>query len=348
MSTSAHRLPSLSVVIPTYNRPRLLARAVDALSTQHGLGPGRLEVIVVDDGSAERADHVVSSITTPFQLRVLREAHSGVAAARNAGWRSATGEIVVFLDDDVIPGPRWASAHAAAHVTAKDVVVLGPVSANPARGRDAWNAYEDAIRTRKYRALSRSEIPSGIPYGGNFSVRREHLEKAGGFDQMLVGNHDVDLGFRFQRMGLRFHYEPAAAAIHTGGSDLSSWTQMHRRLGRMDVAMYRDRGYAGGLPSLIACFHDRHLLNRMLVRLALTSRGNERRAVDLAMALGVSAHRLGLSRVSRASVSASANALYWSGVRDGMRGNRQFWELVRRTRHYAGRPFELDLLRDRT
>ena len=312
---------------------------VEALARQDTVDHAQLEVIVVDDGSVERAETVLSKLSPPFRLRVLREPHSGVAKARNAGWRVATGEVVLFLDDDVIPGPGLTLAHASAHAANQDAIVLGPVSADPARMRDAWNAYEDAIKARKYRALTRSEIPSGIHYGGNFSVRRSYLDAAGGFDQALVGNHDVDLGFRFQQMGLRFIFEPSASAIHRGGADLSSWQQTHLRLGRMDVAMYRERGYAGGLPSLVACYHDRHPFNRVLVRFALVNRGTERRVVDACTAAGVAAHRFGLTPLSRGFMSASANVLYWAGVRDGLRGNRMLWDLVRKTRHHSGRPY---------
>jgi glycosyltransferase involved in cell wall biosynthesis len=340
MSPPANHPLSLSVVIPTYNRPRLLTQTVEALCLQEGVDHHRIEVVVVDDGSIERADVVLAATSTPFDLRIVREPHSGVATARNAGWKEARGEVVIFLDDDVIPARGLVAAHATVHAAHDDAVTLGNIAADPARRREAWNAYEDAIKARKYQGLTQREIPSGIPYGGNFSVRRRHLEAAGGFDQSLVGNHDVDLGFRFQRMGLRFVYEPLASAVHAGGSDLATWTETPRRLGRMDVAMYRDRGYAGGLPSLVACFHDRHPLNRMLAHFALTTRTNERSVVEMTMAAGVATHALGLNRLSRAWISASANVLYWSGVRDGLRGNRQLWELVRGTRHHPGRPYQ--------
>jgi hypothetical protein len=107
----------------------------------------------------------------------------------------------------------------------------------------------------------------------------------------------------------------------------------------MDVAIYRDRGYAGGLQSLVACYHDRHPLNRFAVRIALSFKSLESAVVDSSGWLGTTAHSLGLHPLARAALSVTANTVYWSGVRDGMRGNAAFWSLVRRTRRHTGRPY---------
>ena len=89
--------PVLSVVIPTRNRAHLVCEAIEsALSQQHG----RVEVIVVDDGST---DDTANILTRSFSSRIylLRMPHRrGVGAARNAGVRLATGDLLAFLDDD--------------------------------------------------------------------------------------------------------------------------------------------------------------------------------------------------------------------------------------------------------
>lgn len=340
-------LPPVSVVIPTRNRARLLLEVFEALGHQKGIDPARLDVVVVDDGSTEAVGPAVASLATPFRVRVLRQPHSGVGKARNAGWAAATGDVILFLDDDVLPAHDLVAGHLRVHATNPRVVVLGAISTDPARGRDAWTAYEDSVRVRKYRALAGREVPSGIHYGGNFSIRRLHLETAGGFDGALFSNQDVDLGVRFRRLGLDFVFEPAATGVHRGRRDLETWKLMHAVRGRLDVAMFRDRGYTGGLLSLVACYHDRHPLNRLAVRTALTSRGMERRMVGAGLSWGLAAHRLGLASISRAAMSATANVIYWAGVRDGLRGGGKFWELVRQTRRYTGRPYELGASRSR-
>src|SRR6266852_4088374 len=91
--------PLISVVIPTRNRAALLARALDSVFAQYGIGEQfDLEVIVVDDGSTDSTATVVGEYA---QVRCLRlSTHRGVSAARNAGIEASRGAFICFLDDD--------------------------------------------------------------------------------------------------------------------------------------------------------------------------------------------------------------------------------------------------------
>ncbi|MCI0423565.1 MAG: glycosyltransferase, partial [Acidobacteria bacterium] len=89
--------PLLSVVIPTWNRDRLVCEAVESALSQR---IGQVEVIVVDDGST---DDTANMLTRNFGSRIylLRlPSRRGVGAARNAGVRLASGELLAFLDSD--------------------------------------------------------------------------------------------------------------------------------------------------------------------------------------------------------------------------------------------------------
>jgi glycosyltransferase involved in cell wall biosynthesis len=87
--------PTISVVIPTYNRAQLLARALRSVLSE--CQPGD-EVIVVDDGSSDDTEAVAGAFGPP--VRYLAGAHRGAGAARNTGIEAATGDLVAFLDDD--------------------------------------------------------------------------------------------------------------------------------------------------------------------------------------------------------------------------------------------------------
>ena len=90
-------IPLLSVVIPTWNRARLVCEAIDSALSQR---IGQVEVIVVDDGSTDDTQNI---LTRNFGSRIhlLRlSTRRGVGAARNAGIRSASGELLAFLDSD--------------------------------------------------------------------------------------------------------------------------------------------------------------------------------------------------------------------------------------------------------
>jgi glycosyltransferase involved in cell wall biosynthesis len=95
---------SISVVIPTRDRPNALARCLGALAAQT-VGD-ELEILVVDDGStAESA--VSAAVARHSHARLIRRAGVGPAAARNAGARAASGTVVCFTDDDCVPSEDW-------------------------------------------------------------------------------------------------------------------------------------------------------------------------------------------------------------------------------------------------
>jgi glycosyltransferase involved in cell wall biosynthesis len=329
----------LAVVIPTRERAELVNRLLASLEVQQGLPSGSWEVVVVVDGSADGTADAIASRRFSFPLTTLELRHSGAGSARNKGWMHTQAPLVLFLDDDLLPNPRLLAQHVSAHREHRNTVVLGRNSPDRSAPTDAWTLYDQATMAARYAAMGQKEVPSGIHVGGNFSVQRTHLELVGGFDDHLLISEHIDLGFRLAQLGLTFAYEPGAEAVHCGRRSYDKWCLRHRIQGRLDVAVYRDRGYAGGVHSLVACFHDRHLVTRLAVRVALSRRSVESAVVNSSGWLARVAHGLGLRPVARAALSVTANTIYWSGVRDGMRGNAAFWKLVRRTRTHAGRPY---------
>jgi glycosyltransferase involved in cell wall biosynthesis len=331
--------PVLAVVIPTRERVAQVTRLLAALEAQQDLAPGSCEVVVVVDGSSDGTAGALASLNFNFPLTTLELRHSGPGIARNTGWTHTRAPLVLFLDDDLLPNPRLLAQHISAHQEHPNAVVLGHISPDRTERPDAWTLYDQVTMEDRYAALGRKEVPSGIHVGGNFSVQRRHLDQVGGFDDHLLISEHIDLGFRLAQVGLTFVYEPGAEAVHCGRRSYEKWCLRHRIQGRMDVALYRDRGYAGGLQSLVACYYDRKLLTRLVVRLALTRKGFESAVVDSSGWMARAAHALGLEPVAKAALSATANTIYWGGVRDGMRGNTAFWRLVRRTRRHHGRPY---------
>jgi len=97
----------ISIVIPTYNRPELLRRAVDSALGQSWK---HIELIIVDDGSTDpAAPPLLAQLETEPNIRVLRQENKHASAARNAGVRAARGEYVAFLDDDDTLKPDFLS-----------------------------------------------------------------------------------------------------------------------------------------------------------------------------------------------------------------------------------------------
>jgi len=91
-----------SVIIPTYNGADKIGRCLASLRGQDY--PASFEVIVVNDGSTDRTLEVLKQFP---EVRVLTQANAGPAAARNRGAKEASGDLIVFTDDDCEPLPNW-------------------------------------------------------------------------------------------------------------------------------------------------------------------------------------------------------------------------------------------------
>lgn len=93
-----------SVVIVTRNRPGPLARALEAL-TRQTLAPD--EVVVIDNNSTVSYAEVFAQFAAQLPLKTAVETQAGIPFARNRGLREATGDIILFTDDDCEPEPQW-------------------------------------------------------------------------------------------------------------------------------------------------------------------------------------------------------------------------------------------------
>lgn len=211
----------LSVVIPTFNRRRVLERTIPSLLAQD-MGPEDYEIIYVVDGSNDGTSAQLKTLNLKCTLRVIETEHVGPSAARNAGIRAAVGELVVLLDDDFIVAPDLFRQHCAAHEGFASLVVHGPLYAAPGgsrtiRGRFIETYYEDYYRQLDP-ALS-VRFPEGLPSSltvlthlSNSSMSREMLLRCGGFDEQIKAAEDLELGLRLWKMGATFRYCPAAIA----------------------------------------------------------------------------------------------------------------------------------------
>src|SRR5271166_367820 len=116
-----------SVIIPTYGRGEKLGATLDALLKSDTSGLNDVEVIVVDDGSPEPVGPFVQSLVTrpPISLRCIRQENAGPAVARNRGFRESHGDIVLFLDDDILVPRGLIRLHVEAHRCHPGSVVFG-------------------------------------------------------------------------------------------------------------------------------------------------------------------------------------------------------------------------------
>ena len=205
----------ISVVICSRNRAagldRTLARWAELVADTG------FEMIVVDDGSTDLTPNIVARATDRFQgrCRSVRTTGLGLGAARNVGWRMATGDIVFFTDDDCYPAPDLLAAVRACFADA-DVAFIGG-QLLPATPEHAGVA----VVTRSYRVeiAGPGFVPAGLIPGANMAIRRAALEQVGGFDPEFGAGtsfpaEDVEVIARLATAGFRGAYDPGPKVVH--------------------------------------------------------------------------------------------------------------------------------------
>lgn len=180
----------VSVIVPTHQRCEMLGRTLRSVLAQQGT---EIEVIVVDDGSTDGTSARVRALGDA-RVRLARHSNPmGVSAARNRGILEATGEWIAFLDDDDLWAPEKltrqldASRRGGCEWAYSGAVAVSPSGDIIAGGRPA--SPDELLRALPYRNV----VPAG---SSNVIVRKELLQRVGGFDTGLRHMADWDLWIR--------------------------------------------------------------------------------------------------------------------------------------------------------
>ena len=195
----------VSVVIPTYNRAGFLCEAIDSALAQTGVD---LEVIVVDDGSTDDTESVMSAYDDP-RIRYIRQENAGAAVARNTGIFAASKPWVALLDsDDVwLPGKLAGQfddlakhPDVIAHMTNVDINRPGMPKTDLVRHRRI-EALFPAGKTRRFDAPLIFNVRHNFMRLQSLLVRTDVLHKIGGFDQTTTYFEDTELANRIALEG---------------------------------------------------------------------------------------------------------------------------------------------------
>jgi glycosyltransferase involved in cell wall biosynthesis len=210
----------VSVVIPTHNRCETLKKAISGYQAQSALQEIS-EIIVVDDGSTDLTKAVVSQMAeqSAIAIRYFRQENKGPAAARNLGIRMAESPLILFTDDDIIPGRDLVAEHLNWHTThpAETTAVLGFVTWSPDLDSTPfmeWYGSEVLFSFSKLR--DQVAVDYRYFYTCNISLKRDFLCKSGTFDEdfKVAAFEDIELGFRLHSAGMRLLYNSQAIAYH--------------------------------------------------------------------------------------------------------------------------------------
>lgn len=228
----------VSVVINTRDRADRLKLVLTALSHQTGL-PGAMEVVVVDDGSQQDISPALEGHGV-LDIKLIRQPPLGYTVARNVGLETASGALVLCLDDDALFSERLVAAHMRLHLElSSSSIVVG----------DRFNTYLSKIDAPRNRPILEAALtgdfgplrrwsrrdyyaaqtlklfelhPNALPapwlcfVTRNVSFRREDAAAAGGFDEGFTrwGVDDIELGLRLHKAGVVYRYCAEARVYH--------------------------------------------------------------------------------------------------------------------------------------
>ena len=234
--------PAISVVIPTHNRKVSLLRLLRTLRDDT-FPSERFEVRVVADGCTDDTVEALRAEPLPFTVQVLEQTPGlGAAAARNLGAAHARGELLVFLDDDMEPGPGLLAEHQRMHAElGVPAMVIGPPMAVHRPGANwstiaLWDWWEErfaAMRQPGHRFTYDNVFSS------NLSIPAALFSQVGGFDVELKARHDYELGLKVIRCGGRTAFAPTAIAWHHESRSYRGLVKRKVEEGRGDVRLAR-------------------------------------------------------------------------------------------------------------
>jgi glycosyltransferase involved in cell wall biosynthesis len=259
----------LSVIVPTLLSDGGTPRTLLALS-QQDIDFTAVEVLVVADGTARGSLESMRALKMPFPLTVIEQPHRGQAAARNRGAAEASGDRLLFLDDDMDLAPDFLR-QINRHFEGGADVVLTDIRIGE------W--VQDTLPIRVARRLEQSEREArrlGTPLVfedmvfAATAVRRETFERAGGFDtsfteQGAYGNEDIELGYRLIRDGADVRHAREAVAHTDARHELPLLLKRARQVGRNDVLLARKH------PELAEALFGRKLVYSRTHRLVGTA-----------------------------------------------------------------------------
>lgn len=240
------RVP-VSVVIPVYNRKRLLARTLAAL-THQSWPLDRIEVVIADDGSSDGVESVIARYGAHLNIRHVRQDDRGyrLSTVRNLAIRAASHDRIILLDCDVLPSPKLVESYMRAFAATDRAVLLGlrrfvdasgvtdaEILADPSRietlprvvcDNPKFEDFRDAEGTYDWRLDVYAEtdrlVHDAHPYrcvvGATFAFSRAAFESVGGFCEEFEdwGYEDGEFGYRLQTRGYWFLPVESALGLH--------------------------------------------------------------------------------------------------------------------------------------
>lgn len=263
------RFMTISVLICTANRPRLLERALQALAS----GTDVPDEVVVVNGGEEGANRVVECFATSFpRVILLQYPNVNLSVSRNLGLSHCSGDVVATTDDDAIVAPNWVARLRQVFAEAGDLSVVG----GPVEGMSDRSFLSRLADLVVFPSFPDRRPVRTIP-GVNAAYRRDVIDAVGQYDATLFRGEDVDYNWRAIRLGFQPMYDPSIVVRHEHRTTFKGLLQQQYMYGRAYVLVRRKwpdmyAVYPRGLHSLRDVAKLAHCVLAVLYQPALAAR----------------------------------------------------------------------------
>jgi glycosyltransferase involved in cell wall biosynthesis len=240
-------LPLVTIAICTKDRPQGVERLLLSLREQESALPNGsegLDVLIVDNAPSDERTRELAALHAG--VRYVRESRPGLDFARNRALQEARGEILAFLDDDVIVDRHWSAGLAQAWTENRDAAVYTGQVLPMELETEAQILFEmrGGFRREFHRVRYGPVLPANVFYpggagifgaGANMAFKTAIVRQLGGFDEALdtgapvPGGGDLDIFYRVIRAGYALVYEPRFLAFHQHRRDMKSLLAQYRR-----------------------------------------------------------------------------------------------------------------------
>lgn len=240
-SHASPELPTLGIVVCTFQRCDLVVHCVSSLDTQ---AEEIDRIVVVVDGSTDGTGEALRNLKTTAPLQVIEHENMGAAASRNVGARLLDSDVIYFLDDDMEIVPGSLRARRERHAMGAQVLI-GAVPLHPESPETVLSANVGRWASNMADRLDGSDDVSWSEfYMGNTSIERELFFDYRGMRtefnaQGKWGNSDTELAFRLQEDGVSLSFSRDAAALQNFVVPPRRHINRYFDLGRADVHLAR-------------------------------------------------------------------------------------------------------------
>jgi hypothetical protein len=276
-----------SVIIPTYNRCNSLRETLLSLSGQ-SLSSDHFEVVVVSDGSTDETEGVARAGYS-YSISFIHQANQGSAVARNTGASHACGDLLIFLDDDMLAQPDYLAGLVDEHTQFDRIVGMGQeLPWLPPEPTTFARLAVDDRRAQVNRQAESEFVDFTACVTNNLSVLRSDFMEIGGM-QDVAGDGptwwgDVDFGYRAAQRGFRFRRSVRAKCVHCDYSirGLATAACRAEKVAEMATALFRKHP---GVETQLPMFQDKMPIDWSADPPRLVVRKAARRAASTAISL---------------------------------------------------------------